>query len=75
MSAFIDPFGAPEFFVGGVAYREIVYGDLMRSTFFASDHGEHIIKVKLIIPMVACNMEHVALQDFIARYAKQRMVS
>lgn len=77
MSGCIDPYGAPEILVEGVAYREMIGTDLVRSAFYAKEQGEHIIRVKLVIPFFACAAEHYALRDFIAGTAMcgRRLVS
>jgi hypothetical protein len=67
MGGFIDPFGAPEILVEGVAYREMVGSDLLRSVFFANERGERIIRLKLLIPVMICTREHRELHSFVAK--------
>lgn len=64
--SFIDPFGAPEFFVDGVAYREMVGSDLVRITYFSRDHGDQIVKVKLLVPCAIIASEDVKMRWFLA---------
>lgn len=64
---FVDPFGAPEFFVDGVAYREMVGSDLVRITYFSSDHGEHIVRVKLLVPCAIIASEDIKMRWFLAQ--------
>ena len=70
-----DPFCAPEIYVDGVAYRERVGTDIIRSVFYANEQGERIIRVKLLIPISICAVEHERLHEFIARGVERRMVS
>jgi hypothetical protein len=44
-----DPFGAAEYFVDGVAFREVVCPNLLRVAFFAREGNERIIRVKLLV--------------------------
>ena len=53
---FSDPFGAAEYFIDGVAYREVVCANLLRVAFFSREGNERIIRVKLLVtPEVAMN--------------------
>lgn len=65
MSEHIDPYGAPEIFVNGVAYREWAAGGLIRSGFFAFENGFKVIRVKMLIEAPICAREHRAMQQFI----------
>lgn len=72
--AYIDPFGAPEFIVDGVAYREMLGTEFVRSSFFARDRGELILRVKLVMPVSIGNAEHNALRAFVAGRDHARMM-
>lgn len=68
----IDPYGSPEIYVDGVAYRESVGTDIVRSVFYACEQGEKIIRVKLLIPVAICATEHQNLHNFIALQGGER---
>jgi hypothetical protein len=57
MASFIDPFGAPEILVDGVAYREWVGSEFIRFGMFACEHGEHILRLKLVMAARTCAIE------------------
>lgn len=61
----IDPFGAPEIFVDGVAYREMAGTDLMRSVFGATEHGQKIIRLKLLLPASIALQAHIDLHNWL----------
>lgn len=63
---YVDPYGAPELFVNGVAYREWAAGGLIRSGFFAWEQGLKVIRVKLLIEAPICAIEHQAMQRFVS---------
>jgi hypothetical protein len=63
--SFIDPFDAPEFRVSGVAWREMVSTDTVRSVFFVREGNEGILKVKLLIPIAVMAAEHDRAREFV----------
>lgn len=65
MSSVLDPFGAPEFFVNGVASREMIGADILRVVYFATEDGERIVKVKLLWPVAALLGHHVETATFL----------
>ena len=60
-----DPFGAPEIYVDGVAYREWAGPELLRVALFAREHGEGLVRVKLLIPVPVALQTHQDLHNFI----------
>ncbi len=62
---FSDPFGAPELYVDGVAYREMIGPDLMRTAFYAGEQGSRIIRIKLLIPASVCASAHQDLHNWL----------
>lgn len=64
---FHDPFGAPEIFVEGVAYREIVGANLVRMGFFACENGDKIVRLKLLIPAHKLLAEQKLTREFVLR--------
>jgi hypothetical protein len=71
---FIDPFGAPEILVDGVAYREWVGSDMIRFGMFARDHGETILRLKLVIPAVVCSLEQRETAAMMKRAPRRTLV-
>ena len=47
----IDPFGAPEFLVDDVAFRQMIGTEFLRFGYFARDGDERILRVKIIFPL------------------------
>lgn len=48
MGNYIDPFGAPEFLVAGIAHREMVGTEIIKAVYFAMEDGQPVAKVKLL---------------------------
>ena len=71
---FIDPFGAPEILVDGVVYREWVGSDLIRFGLFARDHGETILRLKLLMPAMAARTELITTSAMIAEASRRMLV-
>lgn len=63
--AFNDPFGAPEFIVEAVAYRELVGTDMMRLAWLANERGERIIRFKAVVPITSLIIEHAKSRAFL----------
>lgn len=74
VTRFIDPFGAAEFVVDGVAYREMVGNEMMRAAFYATEQGENIIRVKLVMMVSALNLEHENANSFLTMHGLQKRV-
>jgi hypothetical protein len=66
MGSLIDPFGAPEFFISGVGQRELVCPELLRLSLYEAEHGEHILRVKLLLPIRVLIAEQRATAEFLA---------
>lgn len=60
-----DPFGAPEFLIDGVAYREMVGSEMLRLGCYSNEQGERILRVKLVVPCVRVMMEQNATWRFL----------
>lgn len=65
MSGFIDPFGAPEIWTDKVAYREIACPGVVRLVFAAEEHGESIVKVKILMPVAVLLAEQTRTFAFL----------
>jgi hypothetical protein len=66
MGSLIDPFGAPEFFISGVGQRELVCPELLRLSLYEAENGEHILRVKLLLPLRVLMAEQRATAEFLA---------
>lgn len=51
MVAYTDPFGAPEFLVDDVAFRNMVGNDYVRFGYYSKEQDETILRVRLIFPV------------------------
>lgn len=51
MAFYIDPFGAPEFLVDDVAFRQMIGTEFVRFGFFSRDEEDAILRVKVVFPM------------------------
>lgn len=51
MGEILDPFGAPEFLVSGLGRRELICSEIVRLSWFAVEHRDRILKVRLLIPL------------------------
>ena len=63
---YLDPFGATEYLVEGVAYREMIGPDLIRFGFFVTDGGERVLRVRLVIPVKQLVLENDTTRQFLA---------
>lgn len=61
----IDPYGAPEFLVDGVAYRVMVGTEMIRFGYYSVDDGEQILRVKLVFPTALVLPEQIATREFL----------
>lgn len=62
---YTDVWGAPEIFCEGVAYREMVGTDIVRSVLYSTEQGERIIRVKLLLPFAISAIEERRWHEFI----------
>lgn len=62
----MDPFGAPEFLVDGIAYRVMVGTEMIRFAYYSMDEGEQILRVKLVFPASLVLPEQQATREFLA---------
>ncbi len=67
---FIDPFGAPEYWIDVVS-REIASPGVLRMYFGARDGDENILKLKLLVPMAVMIRERQITDDFVAAHTAQ----
>lgn len=47
----IDPFGAAEYLVDDIGFRQMVGTELIRLGFFSREGNEQILRVKLVFPL------------------------
>lgn len=66
MGSAIDPYGAPEFWTDKVAYREIACPGVIRLVFAADEHGENIIKAKILMPIHIIQVEQMRTVAFLS---------
>lgn len=66
--AYCDPFGAPEFLVDGVVYREMVGSEMVRFGFFNYENGGRILRVRIVLPV----RQLVTEQQITSRFLGER---
>lgn len=71
--SYIDPFGAPEFLVEAVAYRELVGTEMIKLGWCASEAGECILRFRAIIPVTAILREHEMTRAFLSPKMRRAM--
>ncbi len=72
MGQFIDPFGAPEFMVEGVAFREFMGTEFIKLGWCAMENGQCLLRFKAIIPVQKIVYEHTMTKAFLnARMARE----
>jgi hypothetical protein len=63
----IDPFGAPEFLVDGVAYRIMVGTEMIRFAFHSEEEEGRILRLKLVFPVAQLFETQNETRLFVAR--------
>lgn len=48
---YIAPFEVPEYLVDGHAFRQMVGTEFIRFGYYVAENGEHILRVKIVIPV------------------------
>jgi hypothetical protein len=74
MVAYIDPFGAPEFFVDDIAFRQLVGTEYIRFGYFSVEGDDHILRVKIVAPVRAILNSHISTRDLVAHARAPRLL-
>lgn len=72
----IDPFGAPEYLVDDVSFRQLIGTEFLRFGYHTVEDDGLILRVRLVFPIVKLLTMQADTQAFIAKQAKGvRLVS
>lgn len=64
---FVNALRAPEIVVEGVAYTELVGGNLVRVALFSNEQGSRVLRVKLLMPVHVADAENRRMRAFLAK--------
>jgi CYTH domain-containing protein len=51
VASYCDPFGAAEYLVDDIAFRQMVGSDYLRMGFYTQEQDEKILRVRLVFPV------------------------
>jgi hypothetical protein len=72
-ASFIDPFGAPEYLVDDLTFRQMVGTEYMRLGYHTDEEDSRILRVKIVFPIVRLLTMQADTQLFIAHQGREGM--